>query len=83
MRPGSPRRLLGICLLGDVFLIVFVRHLFLDDLFLFFSFLLWLFVSMLGCLVGSPFSFYIICCVITVVCLGFWVLVVLVVFLLV
>jgi len=57
MRPGSPRRLLGICLLGGVFLVVFVRHLFLGDLFLLFSFSLFV-VSVLSCLVGSPFSFY-------------------------
>jgi len=78
MRPGSPRRHLGICLLGVVFLVVFVRHLFLGDLFLLFSFSL-VIVSVLGYLVGSPFSFVVIYCVITVVCLGFWVLVVLVV----
>ena len=55
MRPGFPGRLLGICPIGGVFLIVFVRHLYLSDLFLFFS----------GCfvclgLVGSPFSFVVI-----------------------
>jgi len=76
MRPGSPRRHLGICVLGGVFLVVFVRHLCLGDLSCLFLFLLLL---LLGCLVGSPFSFVVICCVITVVCLGFWVLVVLVV----
>jgi len=75
MRPGSPRRRLGICLLGGVFLVVFVRHLFLGDLFLLFSFLLWLFLW------SCRFSFFLccyICCVITVG-FGFWVLVVLVV----
>ena len=61
MRPGSPRRHLGICLLGGVFLVIFVRHLFLGDLFLLFSFPL--VVSVLGCLVCFPFSFccYILC----------------------
>jgi len=32
MRPGSQGKLLGTCLLGGVFLVVFVRHLFLGDL---------------------------------------------------
>jgi len=66
MRPGSPRRHLGICLLGGVFLVVFVRHLFLGDLVLFCF--LWLLFLCLGCLVGSPFCCYF-CCMITV---GFW-----------
>jgi len=34
MRPGSQGKLLRICLLGGVFLVVFVRHLFLGDLLL-------------------------------------------------
>jgi len=63
MRPGSPRRLLGICLLGGVFLVVSVKHLFLGDLFLVFFFLCCL------CVLGLGFSFFFccyICCVITV-----------------
>ena len=35
MRPGSPGRHLGISLMGVVFLLVFLRHLLLGDLFLF------------------------------------------------
>jgi len=66
MRPGSPGRHLGICLLGVVFLVVFVRHLFLGDLFFLLSFSSYCFCVVLG----SPFFFcYYICCVITV---GFW-----------
>jgi len=42
MRPGSQGKLLGTCLLGGVFLVVFVRHLFLSDLFLFVFFFLFL-----------------------------------------
>jgi len=69
-RPGFLRRHLGICLLGDVFLVVFVRHLFLGDLVLvcFFGFLF--VVCLLSWVWGSPFFFCCyICCVITV---GFW-----------
>jgi len=74
MRPGSPRRHLGICLPGVVFLVVFVRHLFLGDLVLVFSFSLCCLclVSMFGLSCGSPFSYVVIYCVITVVCLGFF-----------
>jgi len=81
MRPASQGKLLGTCLLGRVFLVVFVRHLFLGDLFLFFPFpsfgcfcclfLVWDFCG---------FSFFFccyICGVIPVVCFGSWVLVVL------
>jgi len=73
MRPGSQGKLLGTCLLGGVFLVVFVRHLFLGDLFLFVSFspcCLCCFVSVLGFYVGSCgisfFFCYYICCMITV-----------------
>jgi len=55
MRPGSLRRYLGICLLGVVSLVVSVRHLFLGDFLLLFSFPLIVVVSVLGCLLGSPF----------------------------
>jgi len=78
MRPGSQGKLLGTCLLGGVFLVVFVRHLFLGDLFFLFSFSsCCCFCVELSC--GFSFFFCCICCVIPVVCLGFWVLVVLVV----
>jgi len=71
MRPGSLRRHLGICLLGVVFLVVFIRHLFLGDLVLVcpFCFLWLLFVSCLGSWVLLFFFCCYICCVITV---GFW-----------
>jgi len=84
MRPGSQGKLLGTCLLEGVFPVVFVKHLFLGDLFLLFPFFLFLslVVSVVCFLceisVGSPFSFVVyICSVITVVCFGSWVLVVL------
>jgi len=59
MRPGSPRKLLGICLLEVVFLVDFVRHLFLGDLLLLFSFLSsgCLFCSCIEFCIGSPFPF--------------------------
>jgi len=79
MRPGSPGRHLEICLLGVVFLIVFVRHLFLGDLFLLFFFFFsgWFYILFLvWVFVGSPFSFVIFYYMITV-SFGSWVLVVL------
>jgi len=69
IRLGSPRRHLGICLLGGVFLVVFVRHLFLGELLLFFFFfpllfvllfLVWVFLWVL------LFLLFYFCCVITV-----------------
>jgi len=88
MRPGSPRRLLGICLLGGVFLVVFVRHLFLGDLFLLF---LCCYISPSGCFcclflcwvfVGAPFFFCCYICGVITVGFGSWFLVVLWLFLL-
>jgi len=62
MRPGSQGKLLGTCLLGGVFLVVSVRHLFLGDLFFSVSFcFLWLlFVSVFGLSCGFSFSFVVI-----------------------
>jgi len=73
IRPGSQGRLLGTCLLGGVFLVVFVRHLFLGDLFLLFLFSSCCCFCVVVVLYGFfGFSFFFccyICCVITV---GFW-----------
>jgi len=65
MRPGSPRRHLGICLLGVVFLVVFVRHLFLGDLFLLLPFSSCS-VSVFGLSCG--FSFFFCCYYCTRIC---------------
>jgi len=85
IRPGSPRRHLGICLLGVVFLVVFVKYLFLSDLSCYFFFLLIVCVVFgfgFSC-VGSSFFFCCYICYVITMVFGSWVLVVLWLFLLV
>jgi len=71
-RPGSPRKLLGICLLGVVSLVVSVRHLFLGDLFLLFLFPCCCFCCLFPVLGFCRFSFFFCCYFCCVITMSLW-----------